>query len=74
MKKRPVIKEIRGKGLILGIEMTIDVADVIKACMEKGLLAASAGPNVLRLVPPLIIGEADVDAALEILDAVLEGR
>ena len=68
------IKDIRGKGLIIGLEMAGDVADIINGCMKKGLLVATAGPNVIRFVPPLIITKEDIDQALDILDNVLEGR
>lgn len=66
----PFIKEVRGLGLLIGIECTGAVAPVITACREAGLLIAGAGPNVLRMVPPLIIGETEVDAALAILSDV----
>jgi acetylornithine aminotransferase/acetylornithine/N-succinyldiaminopimelate aminotransferase len=68
------IKDVRGKGLIVGVEMDGEVADTVKGCMERGLLVASAGPNVLRFVPPLIITKDDVDQAVDILDRTMEGR
>ena len=71
-KKHPAIRDVRGKGLLIGVEMDKEVAGIIKRCMEKGLLAASAGPSVLRFVPPLIVTKKDIDMASDILDAVLE--
>ncbi|MDD5170091.1 MAG: acetylornithine/succinylornithine family transaminase, partial [Syntrophales bacterium] len=71
-KKYAIIREVRGKGLLIGVEMEIEVAGIIKGCMEKGLLAASAGPNVLRFVPPLSVTAEDIDRAINILDSVLE--
>ncbi|MFH1078713.1 MAG: acetylornithine transaminase [Pseudomonadota bacterium] len=68
---QPLIKDVRGKGLILGMELKIDGAEIVKKCMEKGLLIITSGAgNVLRFVPPLIITEKDVDQALDILEEV----
>lgn len=65
------VTAVRGKGLILGVELSIPARGLVTACMAKGLLTLTAGDTVLRFVPPLIIGEADVDAAVAILDAAL---
>jgi acetylornithine/N-succinyldiaminopimelate aminotransferase len=70
-EKYPFIREIRGKGLILGTELTIAGADIVRSCMEKGLLINCTNENVLRFVPPLIITEADIDRAVEILDRAM---
>lgn len=71
--KYGIVKNVRGRGLIVGMELDREVAGYVMVCLERGLLLASAGPNVLRFVPPLIISEADVDQAVRILDSVLEG-
>jgi acetylornithine/N-succinyldiaminopimelate aminotransferase len=69
---QPLIKDVRGKGLILGMELAVDGAGIVKKCMEKGLLIITSGAgNVLRFVPPLIITEKDADQALDILEEVL---
>mgnify|MGYP000904265858 CR=1 FL=1 len=65
------IKEIRGKGLLLGMECEKEVAGIVSACLEKGLLLISAGPKVLRFLPPLNITFQQVDQAVEILEEVL---
>jgi len=70
-EKYPFIREVRGKGLILGMELTIAGADLVRSCMEKGLLINCTNENVLRFVPPLIITEADIDRAVEILDRAM---
>jgi acetylornithine/N-succinyldiaminopimelate aminotransferase len=67
----PVIKQIRGRGLLIGIELSVPAAPVLDACREAGLLVLSAGEKVVRLVPPLIVGSADVRRAIEILRDVL---
>ena len=66
------IREVRGKGLLLGMEMDREGGSVVQECMKEGLLVVLAGPNVLRMVPPLTIEKAEVDEALEILGRVLE--
>jgi len=70
-KKHPVIREVRGRGLLIGMELDCEVAGIISKCMDRGLLIASAGPQVLRFVPPLIVSEPEIDQCVEILDDVL---
>lgn len=66
-----LIKEVRGMGLMLGIELSCSSADVVSGALEKGLVLISAGQNVVRVVPPLIIEKCHVDACCEILGQVL---
>ena len=70
-KQYPVIKEVRGKGLIIGVELTVEGSSVVSKCMQKGLLINCTGGNILRFVPPLIIDESDVDIAVDILTDVV---
>ena len=65
------VLERRGKGLMQGLVLSSPVADVVNGAMEKGLLVISAGNNVLRMVPPLIITREHVDEMIEILRIVL---
>ncbi|MCA9870646.1 MAG: aspartate aminotransferase family protein [Anaerolineae bacterium] len=67
----PHIVEVRGEGLLLGIELDIPAADVVSAAYRHGLLTVGAGPNVLRLVPPLIIEYDEIDQVVERLSVVL---
>jgi len=62
------ITEVRGRGLIWGIEANVDVGPAIDAGFAQGLLTCKAGGHVLRLLPPLTISEADIDHATAILD------
>ncbi len=62
-----VFSEVRGAGLILGLKCVPSQAEVVAACLAEGLLAITAGENVLRLVPPLIVREAECTAAMEML-------
>lgn len=64
-----VFRGVRGRGLMLGLTCVAPNAQVQAACLAEGLLAVAAGENVLRLVPPLIIGEAECDLAIDLLDA-----
>ena len=69
--KFPCIKEVRGIGLMLGIELDREVKDVVAQCAAAGLLVVSAGTHTFRFVPPLTISNADADAALATLEKVL---
>jgi predicted acetylornithine/succinylornithine family transaminase len=63
---------VRGRGLLLALELSGDIADsVVKACLEDGLLINAVKPSAVRFMPPLIIGERDVDEAMGILERVL---
>ncbi len=70
-RNAPVIAEVRGKGLLLGIKVNIPNVKVRDAARERGLLVGVAGENVVRMAPPLIISDDQANAALEILDAAL---
>jgi acetylornithine/succinyldiaminopimelate/putrescine aminotransferase len=72
--KHSDIKDIRGSGLLIGIEFEDKIDGILAACREKGLLVGSAGENVLRFAPPLILEQAHIDEALAILDEVLTAR
>jgi len=69
-----VIKDIRGRGLIIGLELNIEGADIVKECMDRGLLINCTGGTVLRFVPPFIIMERDVDTAIGVLGEVLKSK
>ena len=66
------IVDVRGQGLLIGVEFEGEVAgDVVTACRERGLLCGNLKPNVIRWVPSLTVSEAELDEAVEILDAAL---
>jgi acetylornithine/LysW-gamma-L-lysine aminotransferase len=69
--KHKIIKEIRGMGLMIGVELRFDVLNIILKCAGKGVLMLDAGRNVLRFLPPLVITKPQVDKALAVLDEVL---
>lgn len=62
---------VRGNGLINGLVLTVPPRQVVDACFAKGVLVASAGSDVLRFVPPLVVGKKDIDAALSVVDEAL---
>lgn len=71
--KFPIIKEVRGKGLMIGIEFNKPVAKIINRKMfERKYLLGTAGENILRILPPLIITENDMDGLIDVLVEVLE--
>ena len=70
--RHPVMREVRGRGLLIGAALTRPVAPLVDACRDAGLLVLSAGETVLRLAPPLIVEERDCDRALAVIDAALE--
>ncbi len=67
----PGVRAVRGRGLLLGAELDRPVGPVVDACREQGLLVLSAGPDVLRLTPPLVVGADEVGQALRTIESVL---
>lgn len=67
-----LITEIRGKGLILGLQLTQDPSPIVKAARERGLLVITCGTNTLRFVPPLTISEEEIESGLNILEKAIE--
>jgi acetylornithine/N-succinyldiaminopimelate aminotransferase len=67
-----LVKEVRGGGLMWGLELTRDAAAVVPAALERGVVVNRTAETVVRLLPPLIITEADVDEGLDRLDAALD--
>jgi acetylornithine/N-succinyldiaminopimelate aminotransferase len=62
-----VFEDVRGMGLLLGMKCVLPQAEVQAACVAEGLMAITAGENVLRLAPPLVITDSDIDEALRML-------
>jgi acetylornithine/succinyldiaminopimelate/putrescine aminotransferase len=67
----PVVKQVRGQGLLIGVELTKPAGPVMDACREAGLLTLTAGEKVLRLAPPLVVEPADCKRAVDIIGDVL---
>jgi acetylornithine/N-succinyldiaminopimelate aminotransferase len=74
VKRHPgVLVDVRGAGLMLGIKCAVPNTEMVNRLRAAGLLTVGAGENVVRILPPLIIGESHVDGALKILDEVCSG-
>ncbi len=67
-----LVKEVRGMGLMMGMELTREVKPVIAGCLEKGLLLVGSGTHVVRFVPPLVVSTEEVKTAMHILESVLK--
>jgi predicted acetylornithine/succinylornithine family transaminase len=67
----PAVTAVRGRGLLLGAQLDRPVGPIVDACREQGLLVLSAGPDVLRLTPPLVVSADEVARALAIVESVV---
>jgi acetylornithine/N-succinyldiaminopimelate aminotransferase len=70
-KKHGIIKDVRGMGLILGVELESDGAPIVNACMEKGFLINCVQDRIIRFVPPLTISEEEIDLFVKAFDDIL---
>lgn len=70
--KLPCITEVRGRGLMIGVDITGKAGDVQLACLKSGLCVSTAGPQTLRFLPPLVVTMEEIDAGLSILRDILE--
>ena len=67
------VLEVRGKGLLLGLVIDGDAKEIVDALAGQGLLALTAGPNVVRFLPPLCLGEDDLEDAVDMISDALDG-
>ncbi len=67
----PHVKDIRGKGLMTGVDIEAEAWGVLERALEKGVLLLSAGANTLRFLPPLIISDAEIEEGLEIVKTLV---
>ena len=68
-----VLKEVRGKGLLMGIECHVTNSDVVNGLFDRNVLVVPAGGNVVRFIPPLIVEESHIDEVAAALDEVCAG-
>jgi Ornithine/acetylornithine aminotransferase len=73
-KRHPIVREVRGKGLMIGMEIVEEGGDIVKRCMNKGVLINCTCGNILRFLPPLTIGEGEIDTVVSVLDEAMEDR
>jgi acetylornithine/N-succinyldiaminopimelate aminotransferase len=71
LASRPAVKELRGKGLMIGIELTKPCGDLVAKALERGVLINCTEDTVIRLVPPLVIPKADMDTVIVLLSELL---
>ncbi len=70
-EKHTMIRVIRGKGLMIGIEMKFEIKDILMELIKEGVLMLYSGRNILRILPPLVISEDDITKVLHALDSIL---
>jgi acetylornithine/N-succinyldiaminopimelate aminotransferase len=70
--KNPLVKEVRGMGLMIGVGVAVPPGDVVAACRARGLLVLTAGEDTVRILPPLVITDAEIDRGLAALRATLD--
>ncbi len=70
--QHPLIREVRGQGLMIGMELKVKVSPVLRALQERGVLALPAGATVLRLLPPLVISEDDLDFVADAIESLFQ--
>jgi acetylornithine/succinyldiaminopimelate/putrescine aminotransferase len=71
-RRKPRTRGARGRGLLQGLILDGDAAPVVARARDRGLLLSVAGGNVVRFAPPLVVSKAEIDEAVQILDAALE--
>jgi acetylornithine/succinyldiaminopimelate/putrescine aminotransferase len=69
--RHEVVAEVRGAGLIAGVDLRVDAGPVVPAALERGLLVNRTSGTVIRLLPPYVVTEPDIDEAVAVLDAAL---
>jgi len=70
-EKHTIIRDVRGKGLMIGVELKFEVRNILMNLMKEGVLMLYSGRNILRILPPLVITEQDITKVLQTLDVVL---
>jgi acetylornithine/LysW-gamma-L-lysine aminotransferase len=73
-ERHKIIREVRGKGLMIGVELKFEVKDILVEGIEKGILLLYSGKNIIRLLPPLVITEEDISKVLKTLDLLLSSE
>ena len=70
-QKHPIIDNVRGIGLMIGVQLTSCGTEIVDKCLEKGLRINCTNENILRFMPPMIVTRSQIDRAIDILDTVL---
>jgi len=70
-EKHKIVREVRGKGMMIGVELRFDVKDILFDGIRRGLLLLYSGRNILRLLPPLVMDEVTISRVVDIMDIIL---
>ncbi len=70
--RHKIVRDVRGLGLMIGMELRFDVLNILLKSIDKGVLILDAGRNILRFLPPLVIEKEHIDRVVTVLDAILE--
>src|SRR5262249_28337857 len=70
----PLVKEVRGAGFMVGVELNVPGADFVQDCRDKGLLINCTQGNILRFLPPMALSKPERQAAMKVLKAVFEAH
>jgi len=70
-EKYKIVREVRGLGMMLGVEMRFDVKDILHDGIKNGILLLYSGRNILRLLPPIVMKEEEVNKSLELIDKLI---
>jgi acetylornithine/succinyldiaminopimelate/putrescine aminotransferase len=71
VERHPVARSVRGRGLLLGLQLTVEGGPVVTRCLERGFVTNCVQGDVLRFAPPLVIETEQIDALVDCLDEVL---
>lgn len=74
LRSLPAVLDIRGLGMMVGIETDVDLGQIVVAARQNGLIVLTAGSNVIRLLPPLTITRVEIDQAVAVLEKVMAGQ
>lgn len=69
--KYRIIREVRGKGLMIGMVLRFDVLNLILGALERQVILLDAGRNILRFLPPLVITKKQIDKVISVLDDII---
>ena len=70
-EKYKIVREVRGLGMMLGVEMRFDVKDILLDGIKNGIMMLYSGRNILRLLPPIVMKEEEVNKSLELINKVI---
>lgn len=73
-EKYKIIRDVRGLGMMLGVEMRFDIKDILLDGIQQGILLLYSGRNILRLLPPLVMNEEEVNESLRLIEFLIQNE